>query len=370
MGVVVLVGRLLLAVLGFGLVGAVLGSAVRTVVLPRGVSARLSRGVFGLLRRAYELRMRRAQSFRARDAVMASYGPVALLTLLQVWLLVSWLGFTLVFLALGLGVEQALRESGSSLLTLGFDRPDSMPTALVAFVEAVVGLTLLALLITYLPSLYNAFSRREAEVTKLEVRAGSPPTGTELLWRIYTLGRADLLQQTWLDWEDFFVDIEETHTSFPALSFFRSPQPDHHWVTAAGAVLDAAALHASAVEGERDVDAELALRAGFLALRRICTFFALSYPADPAPDDPISVRREEFDAALVRLAEGGVPLRPDRELAWQAFAGWRVNYDAVLLNLATLTMAPYAPWSSDRSLTFQPRPLLGSRRPRKGSTRR
>lgn len=365
-----LLGRVLLVALGAGLVASVLGSAVRTVVLPRGVPARLGRVVFAAMRRAYELRMRRADTYEDRDAVMASYGPVSLLALLQVWLLVSWLGFTLVYLGLGLGVGQALRESGSSLLTLGFDRPDAMATALVAFVEATVGLTLLALLITYLPSLYSAFSRREAQVTKLEVRAGSPPTGTELLWRIYSLGRAELLQQTWLDWEDFFVDIEETHTSFPALSFFRSPQPDHHWVTAAGAVLDAAALQASAVQGERDVDAELALRAGFLALRRICGFFALPYPADPAPGDPISVRREEFDDALVRLADGGVPVKPDREQAWQDFAGWRVNYDAVLLNLATLTMAPYAPWSSDRSSTFQHAALLPTRRRKKGSTTR
>ena len=361
MRIVELLGRVLLAGLGAGLIGAVLGSAVRTVVLPRGVPAKLGRAVFDTMRQAYELRMRRARSYADRDAVMASYGPVSLLALLQVWLVVSWLGFALIFLALGLGLEQALRESGSSLLTLGFDRPQSMASALVAFVEAVVGLTLLALLITYLPSLYNSFSRRESRVTKLEVRAGSPPTGTELLWRIYTLGRADLLQQTWLEWEDFFVDIEETHTSFPALAYFRSPQPAHHWVTASGAVLDAAALQASAVQGERDVDAELALRAGSLALRRINEFFGLPYPADPAPDDPISIRREEFDDALVRLQQGGVPLRADREQAWRDFAGWRVNYDAVLLNLATLTMAPYAPWSSDRSSTFKHTSILPTR---------
>ncbi len=355
---VAIVGRVLLALLGLGLVAAVLGSALRTVVLPRGVPAKLGRAVFNTMRSVYELRMRRADSYADRDAIMASYGPVSLLVLLQVWLVACWFGFAAVYLALGFSLERALRESGSSLLTLGFDRPEGFASALLAFVEATVGLVLLALLITYLPSLYSAFSRREAHVTKLEVRAGSPPSGTELLSRVYTLGRGDLLNKLWLDWEDFFVDIEETHTSFPALAFFRSPQPDHHWVTASGAVLDAASLQASVVAGERDLDAELALRAGFLALARICEFFALSYPLDPAPDDPISVRREEFDEALVRLDEAGVPLIQDRDQAWRDFAGWRVNYDAVLLNLATLTMAPYAPWSSDRSATFRRSPVL------------
>jgi hypothetical protein len=39
----------------------------------------------------------------------------------------------------------------------------------------------------------------------------------------------------------------------------------------------------------------------------------------------------------------------DRDQAWRDFAGWRVNYDTVLLALAALTLAPPAMWSSDRS---------------------
>jgi hypothetical protein len=67
------------------------------------------------------------------------------------------------------------------------------------------------------------------------------------------------------------------------------------------------------------------------------------------PQDPISISRSEFDAVYDRLAAKGVPLKPDRDQAWLDFAGWRVNYDPVLLALADLTMAPPAPWSSDRS---------------------
>jgi hypothetical protein len=56
-----------------------------------------------------------------------------------------------------------------------------------------------------------------------------------------------------------------------------------------------------------------------------------------------------------------VPLKADLEQAWRDFAGWRVNYDRVLLSLASLTMAPYAPWSSDRSMLYR-RPPLRRRR--------
>jgi hypothetical protein len=86
-----------------------------------------------------------------------------------------------------------------------------------------------------------------------------------------------------------------------------------------------------------------------LALRQIAAHFGIDYDPDPSPDDPISISRGEYDAVYDRLAEQGVPLVDDRHQAWRDFAGWRVNYDRVLLALAALTMAPYAPWSSDRS---------------------
>jgi hypothetical protein len=85
-------------------------------------------------------------------------------------------------------------------------------------------------------------------------------------------------------------------------------------------------------------------------LRRIAEFFHIEYNAKPQPTDPISLSRVEFDAAYDELAQNGVPLIADRDQAWRDFSGWRVNYDTVLLALAAMTMAPYAPWSSDRSL--------------------
>lgn len=354
--------RVLLALAGAVVIALTVASALRTVVLPRGIPAKLGRVVFNTIREVYELRMRRATSYEDRDAIMATYGPLSLLALLQVWLLLVWVGYTAIYVALGNGLVDALRESGSSLLTLGFDRPPGTGEVLVAFTEASVGLVLLALLITYLPSLYAAFSRREAAVAKMAVRAGEPPSGVEMLVRAWTLGRGDLLNNVWTSWEDWFVDIEETHTSFPALSFFRSPQPGQSWVTSAGAVLDGAALYASTVDVERDLDAELCLRAGYLALRRVGGFFAMPFDPDPSPDDAISVTRSEYDEAVQRLREAGVPIRADIDQAWRAFAGWRVNYEQVLLGLATLTMAPYAMWSSDRSATFRRPPVLRRRR--------
>jgi hypothetical protein len=131
--------------------------------------------------------------------------------------------------------------------------------------------------------------------------------------------------------------------------FFRSPRPDRSWVTATGAVLDAAALARSALDIPADPRADLCIRAGFLMLRSIADFFRFPYHPDPHyPAQPISISRAEFEAACAELAEQGVPLKGDRDQAWQDFAGWRVNYDETLLALARFTMAPPSPWTGER----------------------
>lgn len=354
--------RILSFAAGCLVVFATLGSAVRTVILPRGIPARITRVVFLAMRLVFRLRTGKRATYEREDRVMASYAPLSLLVTLAVWLLFVLAGFTLMFWSVEMASpREAFFLSASSLVTLGFAAAGDIPGTVLAFAEATIGLVLLAMLITYLPSLYGAFSRREAAVTQLEIRAGSPPSGVEMIERYWVLGRIDRIVEMWLRWEDWFVEVEESHTSFPALVFFRSPQPGHSWVTAAGAVLDAAALTASSVDVEREVQAEFCIRAGYLALRRICDFFRIPYDADPRPDDPIMVSRSEYDEVYDRLAAGGVPLK-EREQAWKDFAGWRVNYDRVVVALAALTNAPMAPWSSDRALRdWRPPFVRGSR---------
>ncbi len=121
-------------------------------------------------------------------------------------------------------------------------------------------------------------------------------------------------------------------------------------MTAAGSVLDAAALAASTLDIPRDPRADLCIRAGYLSLRHISSSFKIPFDRDAKSDNPISISREEYDAACDHLERQGVPLVPDRDKSWRDFAGWRVNYDTVLLALAALTMAPYASWSSDRAV--------------------
>jgi len=355
-------------VAGLAWVAAVFLSAVCTVVVPRGVPVRLTRMVFLTMRRFFALRSRFADSYEQRDRAYALYAPLTLIVLPVVWLALTGVGYTAMFWALGVTpLRAALVESGSSLLTLGFARAPDLPTTALAFTEAALGLILLALLITFLPSMYGAFSRREHGVAMVEIQAGSPPTPVEMLQRFTTIKGLDKMEEeVWGPWLDWFVDVEESHTSFAGLPFFRSPQPNRSWVTAAGVVLDTASIYASTVDAPRSPAAELCIRSGYLCLRRVGDFYGIPYDPDPAPGDPISIARDEFDALYDRLVAGGVPVRPDRDQAWRDFAGWRVNYDTVLVIMAGFVLAPYAPWISDRSPALRHRPPLIRRYGRQG----
>jgi len=337
-----------------------LSSAISTFVLPRGVRSQLNRIVFGTLRRGFEFILHFIKTYERRDAIMAYYAPIGVLMLLPAWYLLILLGYAAIYWSLGVGdLFAVIRLSGSSLFTLGFDISKTPIVTIVVFSEAMLGLMLVGLLIGYLPTIYAGFSRREQVVNMLEVRAGSPPSASEMLLRFNRIHGLDKLADYWKLWEAWFADVEESHTTLPALVFFRSPRPENSWVTAAGAVLDTAAITLSAIDIPYEASAALCIRAGFLAFHRIADYFDIPHPHDPHyPETPICVERAEFDAVLDQLATAGVPLKADREQAWKDFAGWRVNYDRSLILLCGLVMAPKAPWSGDRVPFFNLPPFF------------
>jgi len=331
-------------------------SAVRSFVLPRGMPDFVTRTVFILIWQLFRLRLHWGKNYRERDQVAAFFAPVATLTLLPVWLALIMLGFTGMYWALGVQpIFEAFLLSGSSMLTLGFKSTSSLGVNLLIFSQATIGLILVALLIAYLPTMYAAFSRREEAINLLEVRAGNPPSAIEMLLRYNRIHGLERLVDVWSSWEIWFANLEESHTSLPALVFFRSSRPEHSWITSAGAVLDAASITLSSIDIPNDASAALCIRAGYLALRHICDYLDLSYHHDPSyPVQQISISFAEFESALDELEIQGVPIKKDREQAWKNFAGWRVNYDEVLLILAGMTMPPLAPWSSDRAKSYTP----------------
>jgi hypothetical protein len=345
---------------GLLIVVLTLFSALSTFVLPRAARSQLNRIVFGLLRRIFDFILHFAKTYEHRDAIMAYYAPIGLMLLVPTWYILISIGFAAMYWGLGVGNPFTVFQlSGSSLFTLGFATENTLIVTIFEFVEAMLGLILVALLIAYLPTIYAAFSRREQAVNMLEVRAGSPPSASEMLMRFNRIHGLSKLADYWKVWEVWFADIEESHTTLPALVFFRSPRAENSWITAAGTVLDSASIALSALEIPYEASAALCIRSGFLAFRRIANYFDIPNPQNPRhPETPICITREEFDSMLDQLERAGLPLKADRDQAWTDFAGWRVNYDRSLVLLCGLVMAPKANWSSDRMPDFHLPPMM------------
>jgi hypothetical protein len=336
----------------FGLLVVVctLLSAIRTVVLPRGVRVVLTQIVFQGLGLVFFPLARRTRRFKVRDRWLAFYAPLSILLLPVVWLCLVLTGFAFMFWGLGNpSWGDAFVLSGSSLLTLGFDKPQGVAPTILSFGEAILGIGVLSLMITYLPTLYSAFARRETLVTRLARRIGSPPSVLALYENFKDVRGCDKLDALWEEWEGWFAELEESHSSFPFLVYFRSPSPNRNWLTAAGTILDSVALATSTLTAYNTANAHLTLHTGYMSLRAIAVVLDLPVNSHPQPDTPISISRSEFDQLYQELTKLNYELVADREKAWKDFAAARSGYDQTLLALAEKIFAPYAPWSSDRS---------------------
>ena len=336
---------------GLALLFLAISSLMRTLVLPRGVASKLSvfvgrRIVFGFFLAV----AKRLRSYEAKDRWLASGAPTALLSLLIVWLVLFNFGFGLVLYGLTeLEFHVALREIGSSLLTLGFATTDRVTPTIIDFLAATAGLVTVALLIAYLPVLYGAFNRRETMVTLLQSRAGAPAWGPEILARHQLVGLVDSLPRFYEAWEHWAADVAETHSNYTILMWFRSPHALRSWALALLSVLDSAALYLALSPHTAPTEARLCLRMGFTGLRDIARALGVPFDDDPFPGDPIELTYEEYEAGIERLRGSGFPMERSPEEAWPHFKGWRVNYESLAYALCDTTIAPPAPWSGPRS---------------------
>jgi hypothetical protein len=337
-------------VLGVAVIASTLSSLIGSVVVPRGVSSRITYVLWWSVRVPFMAIARRRPDFEQQDRMLALLGPVSLLTLLSGWLLLFLVGFALVLWPLieG-GFDAALRLSGSSLFTLGFASAPGGPATVVAFLAAATGLIVVALQIGYLPTIYAAFNRRETLMTLLNSRAGEPAWGPELLARQQFLGNLSTLPALFADWEQWAADVTETHANYPWLMSFRSPYRTRSWVISLLAVLDAAALYLAVAPERGPIQARQCLRMGYVGLRTLARAVGIRVDDDPLPSAPIALRFEEFAKAVDYIRAAGFPIERSAEESWPDFRGWRVNYEAAAYALADYLVAVPALWSGPRS---------------------
>jgi hypothetical protein len=321
--------------------------------MPRAARGRfrLSRILFRTMWRPWRwfgLRRRTAQS---REHVLAVAAPFFFFVLLVGWVSLALLGYALIMWSSafvnGMGNSDgsfgdALYHAGNSLFTLGFGGGEATGwTRAVTVLAGATGLGLFAVVIAYLPVLYQAFNRREVGVLLLDARAGSPPSGPELLHRMGSAGLASALPELFAEWERWVADVLETHMSYPLLALFRSPHDETSWVTSLGSVLDAATLIITSVDDEPDERARLLYGTGVHAVEDLFYYFRLT-------ERESLIQRDEFEDVLDDMEGDGFSVRPVDE-AFARFTEKRAKYAPRLDAIAVMLAAPPGLWIGDRS---------------------
>src|ERR1700728_2781247 len=246
------------AVAGALIVAVVLWEAFETIVLPRRVArrVRLTRYVYRGMWAPWKAVARRMKKAKSRETFLSYFGPLSLLILFAIGPGAIVCAFALLYYSGSAQdsthprFETCLYLSGTTMFTLGIG--DVVPhTAFERFfvvMESGLGLGFLALILSYLPVIYQAFSRREVNIVLLDARAGSPPTAGELLRRHSCPGGAEALETVLRHGKHSPADILESHISYPAVCYFRSQHTNESWLAALAAILDASAILLACVE--------------------------------------------------------------------------------------------------------------------------
>jgi hypothetical protein len=336
------------------------GSVLRTLMVPRARTSRLS-VIVGrkIVASFFRFVAARFKEYETKDQILALSAPISLLATLLAWIALYLIGYGLMLWPLiGTSLADALRESGSSMFTLGIFATPRLGATIINYLAAVTGLVVVALQIGYLPTLYSAFNRRETLVTLLQSRAGAPAWGPEILARAQLVYLTKSLRELYADWEHWAADVAESHTNYPVLIWFRSPHALRSWVVALLAVMDSAALYQSLAPEAAPAEARLVIRMGFSCLRNIADVMSIRYDPDPFPDDPIQLTFDEYMDGIRRIQGIGFEMERTPEEAWPHFRGWRVNYEATAYAVADMVSAPPGPWSGQRSrlagITIEP----------------
>jgi hypothetical protein len=222
------------AFLGVFLILTILWDAFETIILPRRVTRRLR--LTSLFYRSiwwpWSGFTQRLTAGKQREKYLGLFGPLSLIFLLSFWATGVILGYAIISWSLGekLNTSEIVNFwtyvyiSGTNFFTLGYGdiTPLEPLGRALAVVEAGTGFAMLAIVIGYLPVLYQAFSHREVNISLLDQRAGSPSSPAELLRRHNASGSAEELNEFLSSWERWAAELMESHLSYPVLCYFRS----------------------------------------------------------------------------------------------------------------------------------------------------
>jgi hypothetical protein len=331
------VTHIFIFLLGLWLLFLVLRSMIRIALMNRHYrdffAEITGRAVYSLI----ALRLRRKRDANASHRILLTVFPTYVLSLILVYFIGAMIAFS--FLYWGSHAVntwgRAFLASGSALNTLGFATPATITGQWLAVPEGALGLGIVVFLFTFIPGYQAVIRAREDRTSWLYARVSAQPTGAALLEWLQRAGVADDMRSVWEAWEDWFRMLGDTHSVLPMLTLSPSVQTGQSWVSAAAAVLDAAALAASS--GTRDAEsAKICVRTGARAFVAIAD--ALGRTCAATKQEMALPQRERYEAAR-NLGPAGMPLKVEAHQAidWEEFSSLRIQYEESLLFVAQRT---------------------------------
>jgi hypothetical protein len=343
--------RYVVGIIGVFLVAGVLWEAFETIILPRRVTRllRVTSFIYFVTWWPWTTLARLIRKTRRREKVLAFFGPLSLLLLSGIWIFAIVVGFALIHYGAGTTFENQslsgfwgdLYFSGTTFFTLGLG--DLSPTSnlgrALAVVQSGVGLGFFAMVISYLPVLYQAFSRREVNISMLDARAGTPPTAGELLRRHHEARDMESLSNLLREWERCSADLLESHLSYPVLCYFRSQHDNQSWLAALSTILDTCALVMVGIDGVPKWQAELTFKMTRHAIVDLTQVFNTS----PLNNDGKRLSAEELTRLRTVLGQCGVVLRSEPGDD-ETLAELREMYEPYLQVLSDHLLMPLPGW--------------------------
>jgi hypothetical protein len=347
------------AVLGALMLVIVLFDIFETIILPRTVTRRLRLTVlfYRTFNAVWGAILKAIPSGR-RDWLLNAYGPFSLIVLIGVWAGLLIVSFALIQWGLGSPFRGAGREpgigtylyfSGVTLFTLGFGdvTPSQNLGRVIGVAEAGVGFGFLAIVISYLPVLYQSFSRREVGITLLDARAGSPPTASELLSRHARTQNMDSMVPLLHEWERWAAELLESNLSYPILAFYRSQHGHVSWLSCITAIMDTCALIRLGLQSDETWQRPLRWQAQmtFAICRHAIVDLALILNQPPSSEIPERLMPDDWERLCLWLEAAGIPLRRTDEAAQRQLAGIRRQYEPYVYALANRLLLEIPPLS-------------------------
>jgi hypothetical protein len=339
-----------LAIASILLLLLVLHDAFEVMLLPRRVKSRLRivRLFFRFTWLVWSKIARRIGSEERRHNYLSLYGPLSMVWLLMVWASGLITGFGTLYWAIAPDVHSRLSWpsqlyfSGVTFFTLGYGDlvPHTHAAKLLVVLEAGAGLGFIAIVIGYLPVLYQLFAAREAKVIMLDAAAGSPPAALTLLLRHADGKSLPDLDHLFHSWQQWSAELMESQLSYPMLAFYRSQHDNQSWLAALTTIMDACALVMVGFKGVPTFRARLA----FSTARQAVVEMGRVFQAGIAVADEDRLPAEKFERLRLELGLAGLEFADTDAEAQQKLAAFRQTYEPFLSALAGYLVLSLPDW--------------------------